>query len=135
MQPFKFLSHPADIKLKVYGNDLVELFSNAAKGMMSFIYGPEAQCSSFSDYKKIDLKADNSISLLHDWLAELLYLSNTNYRLYADYKISKCDETNIIAEVGSCAAQAEDDIKAVTYSEISIKRIKNKWEAIIVFDI
>jgi SHS2 domain-containing protein len=49
--------------------------------------------------------------------------------------MKECSETKISAIVGSCSAEAIDDIKAVTYSEMEIKKSKQGWEATIVFDI
>lgn len=135
MQPsYRFVSHPADLKLRARGNDLGALFANAAKGMMAFMYGECTPCQHVS-YRDIRIHASDVLSLLHDWLAELLYLSNIDYCACTDYQIIECDEKHLIARVGFCPAEAQDDIKAVTYSEMDVRRTGGGWQATVVFDI
>ena len=135
MKPYEFLPHPADIKLKARGHDLPELFSNCARGMMSFIYGDKVACKKYTKKEEISLEAKDLSSLLVDWLSELLYLSNSIYQAFLDFEFREISESKLIAVAKGCEAQAEDDIKAVTYSELEINQVEDGWEAIIVFDI
>ena len=152
MKPYEFLSHPADIKLKASGQDLAELFSNCARGMMSFIYGEKVACKKYTKKEEISLEAKDLSALLVDWLSELLYLSNSTYNTFLDFEFKEIsakgapsglagrggsggEESKLVAIAKGCKAEAEDDIKAVTYSELEIKQKKDGWEAIIVFDI
>jgi SHS2 domain-containing protein len=133
MKKYEFLDHPADIKIRSFGKDLPELFINSALGMMEFLYGKVA--TNYIQTEQIEVKANNLESLLVDWLAEILYLSDTNKRAYLDYKIIEFSKTKIIADVGSQTATAKDDIKAVTYHELSIIQQPDGWQATVVYDI
>jgi SHS2 domain-containing protein len=133
MKKYEFLDHPADIKIRSFGKDLPELFINSALGMMEFLYGKVA--TNYIQTEQIEVKANNLESLLVDWLAEILYLSDTNKRAYLDYKIIEFSKTKIIADVGSQPATAKDDIKAVTYHELSIIQQPDGWQATVVYDI
>jgi len=133
MKKYEFLEHPADLKIRSFGKDLPELFINSALGMMDFLYAKLEK--NYIQTERIELAADNLESLLVDWLAEILYLSDTNKRVYLDYKIIEFSKTKIIADVGSQTATAKDDIKAVTYHELSITQQPDGWQATVVYDI
>jgi SHS2 domain-containing protein len=40
-----------------------------------------------------------------------------------------------VADAGIAAAEALDDIKAVTHRELAIRKVDGRWEAIVVFDL
>ena len=129
------LEHTGDIKMRVFGKNLAELFANAALGMMAFLYGEKALELKPRKTETITIEATDVQSLLVDWLSELLYLSDENDRAYVSYEVTECAQNKITATVGSTPAEAQDDIKAVTYHELEIKEMDGKWEATIVFDI
>jgi len=132
MKKYEYLEHPADLKICAYGKTLPELFINAALAMTNFLY--EIKETQIAKTETVQVKADNLEDLLINWLAEILYLSDTNYLACVDFKIKTFDEKKIIAEVGMTSAEAKDDIKAVTYSELKVKKIDDGWEAVFVCD-
>ncbi|MCL5261432.1 MAG: archease [Gammaproteobacteria bacterium] len=130
---FEFKDHPADIKIKAYGKDLPELFINSALGMMYFLF---AEAKIKIDKKDIiEVHAENTESLLVNWLAEILMLSDINNRAYKKFKILEMNAKKIKAEIGSGLAIAQDEIKAVTYHELSIKQRQGKYIATFCCDI
>jgi SHS2 domain-containing protein len=145
MEKYKFLEHPAELKVQSFGKDLPELFINSALAMMDYIYGDGSKGTArraLTHTKTITLKADNLESLLIDWLAEILYLSQVNKSAYIDYHIKKfCTGDRrvalpkIVAEIGAVKTAAKDEIKAVTYHELEIKQQNNMWQATVVYDI
>lgn len=135
MKRFQMLEHTGDIKMRVSGKDLPELFTNAALGMMAFLYGEEALKLKPAKTETIAVESADLQSLLVDWLSELLYLSDENDRAYTAYHITELTDKKIAANVGSISAEAKDDIKAVTYHELVIEKRDGQLEATIVFDI
>lgn len=136
-QKFKFLEHPADIKLRVFGANLPELFINAALGMMTFLYGEKTIKAQklVTNKKSIEISGDNLEMLLVNWLNEILFLSDIHNCVYVEYKIIEFIENKIVAKIGGYGAVAQDEIKAVTYHELSIKQVDDGWQAEVVFDI
>jgi SHS2 domain-containing protein len=49
-------------------------------------------------------------------------------------RIDELTETRLKATVAAAAAEAVEDIKAVTHHELSIRPYEGGWEATIVFD-
>ena len=136
MLKYKFLSHPADLKMRVWGKNQKELFINASRGMMAFLY---SNCSKAGPLlkkpAKINLKAADIKALTVDWLSELLYLSDAKNICFDRFNFKKITAREIQAEVFGCPAKAQRDIKAVTYHGLEIKQTKSGWQAVILFDI
>ncbi len=134
MKKYEFLEHPADIQIRSFGKNLEELFSNSALAMMDFIYGKDVEKTQ-EDKELIKLESDKLDSLLMDWLSELLYLTRTNYRPYFNYKFKKLDQNNLSAEIFAGKGRAKNEIKAVTFHNLNIKRSSQGYEALVVYDI
>lgn len=132
---FKFLDHPADLKIQVFGQNLQELFINAALGMMTFLYPKNVGIKEHETKEKIRIKSGDKKALLVDWLSELLYLSDTKNVCYNDFHFDKLTENELTATAYGRRVHAKEDIKAVTDRGLEIKKTEKGWEVIIIFDI
>lgn len=132
---FHFLDHPSDLKLQAFGKDLPELFANAALGMMTFLYPKNVNVTEHEVKEKIRLKAKDQKGLLVDWLSELLYLSDTKDVCYNKFNFEKLTDDELIATTYGRRVKAKEDIKAVTYHGLEVKKTESGFEAIILFDI
>ncbi|HEC35265.1 MAG TPA: archease, partial [Anaerolineae bacterium] len=70
---FEEVPHTADIALRVWGQDLPELFANAARGMAWLMVDPSTVNPTVE--VPLELRAYDAESLLVTWLGELLYLN------------------------------------------------------------
>ena len=131
---FEFLYHPGDIKLRVWSRSLESLFAVAAEGMMAFLFGNGIANLDPDRTETIEIDAKDCEALLVDWLSELLYRATCEYRAYMGFRIHELTESKLKATVAAAAAEAVEDIKAVTYHELSIRECERRWEASIVFD-
>jgi SHS2 domain-containing protein len=131
---FEFLDHPGDLKLRAWGADREELFANAATGMMAFLFGSGTANARPYRTETIEVEARDHEALLVDWLSELLYRATSEYHAYMGFRIHELTETKLKAAVTAVAAEAVEDIKAVTHHELSVREREGRWEATIVFD-
>jgi SHS2 domain-containing protein len=133
--PYEVIGHTADLRLKVHGRSLPELFSEAVKGMME-ILAPGAETEP-KVTREIRIESANLTALLVDFLNEVLTLSQTNKEVYTEVALDKLTETALRAELrGHSVRGFEEDIKAVTYHEAQVsKNVKGEWETTLVFDI
>lgn len=134
-QKYKMLEHTGDISIRAFGSSRREVFINSALGMTEYLFGKEIFKKETTKSQKITVQAPDLKSLLVDWLSELLYLSDTNYRAYTKFTIEELTDTKITAILNSCKAQAQDDIKAVTYYNLQIEKKGDKWETTVTYDI
>lgn len=143
---FELIAHTADIKLRVYGATISEVFRNALIGMFQSI-GPHVSgcikqnervvCAKLPCVHEIDVSSIDCEALLVDFLSEALYLSDVNNEAYLDAIIHELSDTHIKATIYGAKISGFDvvEIKAVTYHDLSIKEIDGVWVAQIVFDI
>lgn len=140
---FKIVEHTADIGLKIFGKNKIELFINAARGMFFLITGSLMHNvnSNSKKYFTVVSEAINIEDLLINWLNDLLYIHSTELVLFDDYSISCLTDKVIRSTVRSISIkdssyQVLKEIKAVTYHNIFVGQTgKDNWEANIVFDI
>lgn len=145
MQDFQVLPHTADLKIRVWGNTLPELFINALRGMYQSIQPKNSSCS----YKKdrlicphldkehlISIDSPDINALLVDFLSETLYLSDVYNEAYLNAEIVELTNTYLKAKVLGVSITGFDiEIKAVTYHNLDIKQVGGVWQTDIVFDI
>jgi SHS2 domain-containing protein len=132
---FDLLEHPGDVKLRVRGTSLAELFVNAAQGMMSYLFGAGTAKARPERTEVIEIEAPDREALLVDWLSELLYRATSEYHAYVEFRIREISDRRLSATAGVASAEVIDDIKAVTHHELSIRERDGGWEATIVFDV
>lgn len=132
---YEILEHTADLKIRAYGKNLPELFSNMLKGMFEV-------CEPVIDDKlsiithEIKIQSQNLESLLVDFLSEALYLSDTNNEVYFEVEFKKMTEQELIGKLkGNKIKGLKEEIKAVTWHDLKIEKINNKWQATVLFDI
>lgn len=146
MKDFESLPHTADIKIRVYGNGLKDLFRHAVIGMFQIIRpiipgctitGDRVECVSLPEKRRVAVSSIDKDALLVDFLSEILYLSDIHNEAYLDAEIHKLDDTSIEATVYGAKVTGFEvvEIKAVTYHGLHIEYVNGMWQAEIVFDI
>jgi len=143
---FELIPHTADIKIRVYGKNLSDLFKNALMGMFQAI-GPQAigckrvedrlACNDLPEKRDIDVSSFDIESLLVDFLSEALYLSDIHNEAYLDAKIHEIDDKHINATLLGLKITGFDvvEVKAVTYHDLEVKKEGGFLMTDIVFDI
>lgn len=146
MKDFELIPHTADIKIKVYGKTLEELFKQALIGMFQVV-GPKIKeckkindriiCEVLPEQRVVEIASIDKEALLVDFLSEAVSLSDINDEAYLDVTINKLSDTSLQATLHGVKVQGFDvvEIKAVTYHELDIQCIDGTWQTYIVFDI
>jgi len=130
---FKILPHAADVKIKVFGNTKQELFLNAVEGMNAIL---KSRGKGKSVCRKIEVESLDLNALLIDFLNEILYLSETNREVYNEVKFKNFSDKRLQGELtGNEVESFGEDIKAVTYHGVEIKKKNNVYRTDILFDI
>ena len=135
--PYEILEHTADVGLKVYGGTLPELFANAGRGLvMLALESPDA---SPKECRALSASGGDREELLVHWLSEILYAMDAEGWLFCDFRIGKLEADAIEAEGwGERREPGERQrvaVKAVTYHQVSVRKINGGWEAVVYFDI
>ncbi|MDH7594369.1 MAG: archease [Methanomicrobiales archaeon] len=70
--PYEELPHTADIRVRVWAGSMEGLFAEAAVAMNRIMYAP---CQGEGVSESVSLNAEDIEALLHDFLSEVLFLS------------------------------------------------------------
>jgi len=133
---YKFLKHTADIKFQAFGSTLESAFENSALAMANSMYSGKV----LPKIKKIiKVKGKDLESLLYNFLEEILFLLDSTNFFISKIKIKINQEDNILVAklYGDNAKNYKIglDVKAVTYNEMFIKKIKSQWVCQVVIDV
>ena len=135
MKKFELLEHRADLKIRIFGQDLTKLFINAGLAIAEQ-QNPTAKNQPSEKWESIEINSPDLNSLLVDWLNEILSCSDLNKKVYNNFQIKELSENYLRAQIaGQKVDQKQIDIKAATYHELKIKKIDNHWQVIVIFDI
>ncbi|MBI4268006.1 MAG: archease [Chloroflexi bacterium] len=134
---FEIMEHTADVGIIAYGDNLSELFANAAKGLFSLI----AELDNIEEgmFRDMEVTAPDRESLLVTWLNELIYLFDTENIIFRKFDIVQLDEKHLKArsygrKVNATKHEIKTGVKAATYHMLEIKKT-NGYQARVVFDI
>jgi len=138
MKRYEQFPHTADIGVRVFGKSLKELFENAAFSMFDILADLEGLKTPIT--RDIVLTAPNPEELLVAWLDELLYNFYTKSIIFSRFEIEEISETSLKAKVlgrpvGENRNRLKTEIKAVTYSDLKIKKTPDGFSVEIVFDV
>ncbi|KPJ73254.1 hypothetical protein AMJ48_02210 [Parcubacteria bacterium DG_74_1] len=135
MKKYEVLEHKADLKIRAFGKTKEELFQNMLLGM-SESQKPEIKDNKKTE-RKIKIKSLNPLSLLVDFLSEILYFNQINKEIYSNVDFIRFTDTELEARLaGRKVERLGEDIKAVTYHNLDVHQKKDKtWEAIVLFDV
>lgn len=136
MKRFELIEHTADTGLKAYGKDLPEAFANAAYGMFSIV--AELDNVKEVDSRRMDIKEDDSESLLFEWLNDLLYYFDVETLIFKRFEILELSNTHLVSQ---CYGEKYDPfrhriktgIKSATYHMLTVDKEKNTVQ--VIFDV
>ena len=136
--PYQTIDHTADLGIVVQAESVESLFKEAARALSELIVDKRA----FTSVEEIRIKVKGSDwpDLMINWLRELLYLWNGKNMVPGPVDIRKIERFALEAAVMVDNTPCEphdvlNEIKAVTYHQISVENQATNWQARIIFDI
>ena len=136
MIKYKFLEHTADVKFNAYGKNVNKTFENSAIAMFKSMYTGKINKTMKN---KINVSGRDYESLLYNFLEELLFLLDSKNFFISSIKVKisqkKFKLTSIAFGDDASKYKIGLNVKAVTYNEMFVKKIKNKWICQVVLDV
>jgi SHS2 domain-containing protein len=137
-KPYTLLDHTADLRIRISGASQAALFENAGLALADLICDPDTLNP--EEEHSIDIEGDDPADLMVNYLRELLYQWTGNERLLKIVKILNISDTALSARIHAAYYNADqhtilNEIKAVTYHQITVEATDGGWQAVVVFDI
>jgi SHS2 domain-containing protein len=142
MEEYIFLDDiaTADVAIESRGDTLEELFS--ASAMATFEVMANISNIQPETRKAIHLENSEIDGLLFDWLAELIYLKDSEFMLFGKYDIKITKNTNyqldaeiLGEEINQSKHDLRCDVKAITFHLFDVYEKDGKWISRFILDI
>ena len=136
---YEIMDHTADLGILVSGEDLRDLFQNAAGAMMEIMLDPDPE--QHGSLREISIEGTDLADLMVRWLGEILYLFEGDNRVVIRTKIRDITPHYLTARVETVPFSLKrhellTEIKAVTYHQIQVQQEETgQWKAMIIFDL
>ena len=132
-QGHRELEHTADWALEVWAPDMAALLVEAARGMYGLM--DVALAAEPRESRRLELAAADRESLLVDFLAELLYLAESEGLAFDRLDLAAADGRLQGSLEGAPIESHTKDIKAVTYHRLKVRDTECGLLTRIVFDV
>ena len=140
---FELREHTADVAVAADGSNLDEIFGAVADGLAAAMC--EAIPRDGGERFWVTAATENREALLYEFLAELIYQRDVRGVLPVDNQATvRHDDGTRTADAWQLDASARGvpletidarEVKAVTYSEMTIEQANDGWQAYVVFDV
>jgi len=135
---YQIIDHTADLGIIVEGTDEKNLFIRAAQAMIDLMV--KSNITTKTVIKDISLQGEDFPDLMVKWLGEILYLFHGEKLLVHSIKITSISPIMLISTLTLSRFEPEyhqvkREIKAVTYHQIFVDNVNDRWQARIIFDI
>ena len=140
MSNYKFFDHTADIGIEVTGRSKKELYVNAAEALFDVIIEKKTGEEPAKQKKTITVAGADVADVLINFLREILYLFNGEKFVTVHCEMMKFTNKELSARLTGESFNSKQhliktEIKAVTYSGLTVERVKVGWKARIIFDV
>ena len=129
---YRWVDHTAELELSVEAESEAGVFVEALRGLAELLAErPHGEAR----HRRIELGAADREALLADWLAELVYLSETDAFLPERVAELELDDGALRATLEGRTATPRHLVKGVTYHGLELERFDGRWRARVVLDV
>ncbi len=134
---YEIIEHTADIGIKVSGNSIPEIFDKAINATVDLLSGGIESQPRIK--KTLNLEEEDIGTVLVSILEEIIYLFESQLYVPSESTVKIENNKYKIILKGSIAKAEEIkngmEIKAVTYHQLTIKKVGDKYQAMVIFDV
>jgi SHS2 domain-containing protein len=142
MKKYSMFDHTADIGVEINGRTKKELFKNASATLFDILIEGNDYAGGVARWqeKKLIVQGADVADLLINFLRELLYFFNGEKWVVGNCEIMEGGNKKLVARLmgepyNKIKHSIKTEIKAVTYSGLSVTKKKSGWKARIIFDV
>lgn len=135
MGGFEIFEHTADVGIRAWGSTLEQCFEQATRGLLDIT---DAWRPGEGERAEIAVDGRDLVSVLVDWLSEVLYLQDTRDIVVTDISVVHVEERGA---KGWLALRPRTDelegtaVKAITYHGLSVDKTDEVWTTQVIVDV
>jgi SHS2 domain-containing protein len=130
---YEELHHTADWSVRVWAEDLPQLFAESARAMNA-LSGLEIRPGTRVQ-RTFESSGPDPETLLVSFLSELIYLQEQDHLGFDQFEFGMLEAALSLTMEGGPVLRIEKAIKAVTWHEMHIERTSRGLESVIIFDV
>jgi SHS2 domain-containing protein len=142
---YKYFETMADMGIIAKGNTLNEAFSESAKALTNLMVDIDTVEKNIK--KEFEINSEDECSLLYDFLTELLILMDSEFLVFCQYDIDiiinekdneKEYRLKCVAhgeELDKTKHQPKEEVKAITYHKMEIKKDNKEYNIKFIVDL
>jgi len=135
---YHIIDHTADLGIAVKADSVNQLFEHAALAFCDILCDIDTIKPKIT--RIIEIKKENLEELLQGFLSDLLFYFETELELYSKVTIKELTSKKLTAhlqgeKINLNNHKIKTGIKAVTFHQLKIEIINNKWQTTIIFDV
>lgn len=140
MKKFELLDiATADMAFAAYGKTRDEMFENAGHALMSIMFEGKFEPKQKFNFEIAGVHDMDKVTLLQNFLSELLYLHETERLIFSKIKVTITDYALGVEIWGEKYNPKKHkfiiDVKAITYHKMQITHDKKIWKCVVVVDV
>ena len=125
MKKFEYFEATADICLKAYGKDMNEAFENAGLAIFNIISDTSNIAPSIEI--EFEVTSEDEVSLLYDYLEELLFYHETEFMLFSQFQVEIDEDFHLKARIKGEGInwdkhERKTEIKAITFHKMAVRK-------------
>jgi SHS2 domain-containing protein len=145
---YDYFDVTADIGFHAYGNSLNEAYENAGLAMFNVI--TDISKVKKDESREFEIVSEDLVSLLYDYLEELLFLQDTEFLFFSDFKVNiekivDDESSNLENYKLTCFACGEEidwnvhspksEVKAITFHKMCVKEDNGVFKLRAILDL
>jgi SHS2 domain-containing protein len=134
---FRELEHTADVGIEVAADSRAELFRRAAIAVARLMVDTARVRAVHR--REVSIAADDDVNLMHDMLSALLHTFMVDNFIWSEVAV-EADQSGLKVALAGEPFDPDrhefyQEIKAVTYHQMSVTNADGRWMARIIFDV
>jgi SHS2 domain-containing protein len=140
LQGYELISDMPEVKLRVWGKTLRDLFRNALKGMAAYLHAGvfDAVRAGLKEKHAVRVEAVDINTLLVAFLSEVAARTDMHNVVFINAAFTTFGENFLEGDLtGVKVGELEKEIKAVSYEDVNVSHNKETglYEAVLVFEV
>jgi len=135
---YKLIEHTADMGIEAQADSPVMVLRDMAQGLKTLMFGESPALAKFD--AEITVHAEDLTELLVCWLNEVVYWSEKDNLIPAEFRIDQLAETDLRATVSGepfdpLRHAVERQVKSVTYHRACLEKGPEGWHGMVYVDL
>ena len=130
----RWIEHTAELQLELHARSEAAVFREAVHALRELLEEDEPATGDRVE-RAVEAEAPDRGALLAEWLAELVFLAETEGLVPDDARDLVVGEDSVTAVVVGRACEPRHLVKAVTYHDLELHRDRDGWRGNVVLDV